>query len=338
MAWQRGKPNLVGTPVTKLRGRVYKDQSSQRGDSYDTAFAPRALTRISKMIAERGRPPLPLVQLITQDNSGGAALAYHGYNEANVASKWKKRAPGAKDAPRTTADTKEVIQKVELYWNSADWTHEELVRAAATDTPLKSLKLVGMRDSYEEMVQDGYIYGDPNGPRLGLLNDVRIQGVPRPSPLTKSSTADQLYKALIGAAHSVRVNSKSTYRANAILVPDILDAQISTTLFDGTNQDDTVKARVENHARVKIIPVPEFDDLDTTRAAAEYKTVMIAGHFSDTTLQAIIPMPYTELPPHIDQVGDVYQYVKANIGGLEIYHPEAFYLVGNAWEGGLDLS
>lgn len=321
-------------------------QGTPRGDSYDSEFVDQVLQKINNRTYNRVYQPHPFLELVNLDFTGGPGLDSHKYFEGDAKARWARMGDASADIPTSAAQTlrKPIVQGVETYWSGYEVKLKELERYQRAGSDAVPRKAMAVTAAYLDLLVLHTLCGDREAGIDGLLSCDRIKNrkaLSSTERLDLDSTATELSDFLMGLARSIPDESASIYGqfgmgGYAIALPASMKRVCDTTFF-GSDSNISVTARFEAATGYTLIGlerlknIPEILMGDDT-SGTDTTGVAIAGSFSPATHAKQVPVPVQFMSPFVDMAGfRTTTPARCDLGGIEIYAPNAFAIRTNVW-------
>ncbi|MCP4248558.1 MAG: DUF2184 domain-containing protein [bacterium] len=317
-----------------------------RGDTYDSAFVDEVLTRVTERVINRTYQPHPLLSILNFDNTGGPGLAATKYFQGDAKASWARMGDRSNDLP-TNAETltKPITQPVESYWSGYEVWLRELERYQRAGSDVIPRKALAVAVGYLDLLIMHSLIGDHEAGIDGIATSDQIRNTGDAAAadvLTTASTAAQLFEFLKDLAKSIPDESASIYGewgmgGYAICVPASMKRECDATFFGIENSENSVTHRLKKATGFDLIGLQRLEavsDVALGRVGTGTTTtsLFLAGSFSPQTHVKQVPVPYQELPPHVDNLG--FRTVtpsRCDLGGVEIHEPNAFAIRTGYW-------
>lgn len=292
-------------------------------DANESAFFLRELEFVKSKTYDRKYKNLKATMLIPVDtsaDSGAMQITYQRFTKVGIA---KIIADYADDAPRVDVYGEEVSQKIHIVGNSYGWSRDEIKRSVKAGKSLDQKKANAAKRASDEKINKLAWLGDSAHGVVGMFDFPGITEYTVPDgastdPEWSTKTSDEILADLNGIMTAV-INS-----TNGVEIPDTMIMPINQHRLIATKRvssdSDLTILQYFLKTNGMINTVDWLTELSGAGAGGSDRFMVYPRDPDHLTLE--IPLPYTTLPPQMENYGFKI-LTETKTAGVIIYYPQS---------------
>lgn len=304
--------------MSGLASMLGTEDRQVREDSGETAIVARQLEYIKTELFNIEYATPKALMLVPLDTSVPAGADTFTYREWDVVGTAEIISNYGKDLNRVDILVNEYPQRIVPIGDAYGYTVDDLRKAAFAQVPLDSMKAKTAKEAIDRKLDALIALGNTATGLKGFLNHPNVPrvSVPNGDWLNPLTTPDEILADLAVMEATVINQTIDTHHPTTIVLPLTHYTKITNTARSA-NSDTTIKKFfLDNSENVKEI----VSWYRCNTAGPGSAPMAVCYEKSPTIVQAVIPVPFEQLPPEMRSLEWIISCL-ARVGGTVWYRP-----------------